>query len=118
MTAPHPTDLHVGKRLRNRRYILGLTQKDIADALGIKFQQVQKYETGANRISASRLHQSAQALGVPASYFFDGLDADPHDDLAAATIDEAELLRNFRAAPAPLRAAILNISKIRTSMAA
>lgn len=118
MNTPHPTDIHVGKRLRTRRYMLGLTQNDIAVALGIKFQQVQKYETGANRISASRLHDAAKALRVPTSYFFEGLEGQQSDTLAAATTDEAQLLRNYRAAPEPIRRATLNVSKISTATAA
>ena len=66
-------DLHLGKRLRRRRRLLGLTQQQLAAAVGIRFQQIQKYECGANRISASRLWQLAEALEVPVSYFYDGL---------------------------------------------
>ena len=68
-------DLHLGKRLRRRRRLLGLTQQQLAVAVGIRFQQIQKYECGANRISAARLWQLAQALETPVSYFYDGLDA-------------------------------------------
>ena len=66
-------DLHLGKRLRRRRRLLGLTQQQLAIAVGVRFQQIQKYECGANRISAARLWQLAEALEVPVSYFFDGL---------------------------------------------
>jgi transcriptional regulator with XRE-family HTH domain len=66
-------DLHLGKRLRRRRRLLGLTQQQVADVVGIRFQQIQKYECGANRISAARLWQLSQALDVPVSYFYDGL---------------------------------------------
>jgi transcriptional regulator with XRE-family HTH domain len=66
-------DLHLGKRLRRRRRLLGLTQQQLAVAVGVRFQQIQKYECGANRISAARLWQLAEALEVPVSYFFDGL---------------------------------------------
>lgn len=66
-------DLHVGKRLRRRRRLLGLTQQQLADAVGIRFQQIQKYECGANRVSAARLWELAEALNVPAQYFYDGL---------------------------------------------
>lgn len=66
-------DLHLGKRLRRRRRLLGLTQQQLAVAVGIRFQQIQKYECGANRISAARLWQLAEALEVPVSYFYDGL---------------------------------------------
>jgi transcriptional regulator with XRE-family HTH domain len=66
-------DLHLGKRLRRRRRLLGLTQQQLAVAVGVRFQQIQKYECGANRISAARLWQLSEALEVPVSYFFDGL---------------------------------------------
>ena len=66
-------DLHLGKRLRRRRRLLGLTQQQVAEGVGIRFQQIQKYECGANRISAARLWQLAQVLDVQVSYFYDGL---------------------------------------------
>jgi transcriptional regulator with XRE-family HTH domain len=66
-------DLHLGKRLRRRRRLLGLTQQQVATAVGIRFQQIQKYECGANRISAARLWELSEALEVPVSYFYDGL---------------------------------------------
>lgn len=71
----HPIDLYVGKRLRQRRRLLGLTQQKLADAVGIRFQQIQKYESGANRISASRLWTLADALSVSVSYFFEGVES-------------------------------------------
>jgi transcriptional regulator with XRE-family HTH domain len=66
-------DLHLGKRLRRRRRLLGMTQQQLATAVGVRFQQIQKYECGANRISAARLWQLSEALDVPVSYFFDQL---------------------------------------------
>ena len=66
-------DTHVGQKIRARRTLLGLSQTELADVAGITFQQVQKYEKGTNRVGASRLQQFSQALGVPPSYFFDGL---------------------------------------------
>ncbi len=70
-------DVHLGKRLRRRRRLLGLTQQQLAGTVGVRFQQIQKYECGANRISASRLWQLSEALEVPVGYFYDGLsDAD------------------------------------------
>ena len=66
-------DLHLGRRLRRRRRLLGLTQQQLANQVGIRFQQIQKYECGANRISAARLWQLAEALESPVSYFYDGL---------------------------------------------
>lgn len=70
---PDPVDVHVGMRLRQRRTLLGMSQEKLAKAFGVSFQQVQKYERGANRISASRLHLLTKILDVPVSYFFEGL---------------------------------------------
>ena len=73
---PHPIDLHVGKRMRQRRTLLGLSQERLAEALGLTFQQVQKYERGANRVSASRLYELGRVLEVPIGYFFEELPND------------------------------------------
>ncbi len=70
---PNPVDVHVGGRVRMRRILISLSQEKLGDQLGLTFQQVQKYEKGSNRISASRLWQMAQILGVPVSFFFDDL---------------------------------------------
>ena len=69
----NPVDLHIGQRVRHRRWLLGMTQQQLAQAVGIRFQQIQKYESGANRISASRLWDLARALDMPVSFFFEGL---------------------------------------------
>lgn len=74
--APNPVDVHVGARIKLRRTLLGLSQERLGDALGLTFQQVQKYERGANRVSASRLHDMARALEVPIGFFFDDLPAE------------------------------------------
>jgi transcriptional regulator with XRE-family HTH domain len=73
---PDPVDIHVGARVRTRRLLIGMNQETLARALGLTFQQVQKYEGGANRVSASRLSQIAEILGVPIAYFFTDLDPD------------------------------------------
>ena len=75
-------DRHLGKRLRQRRRSLGLTQQQIAEAVGVRFQQIQKYECGANRISAARLWLLAKALEAPVGAFFEGLgeEAEPAED--------------------------------------
>jgi transcriptional regulator with XRE-family HTH domain len=70
-----PTDKHVGSRLRMRRLMLDMSQADLADGLGLTFQQVQKYEKGTNRVSASRLQHLSQILQVPVSFFFEGAPA-------------------------------------------
>ena len=86
---PNPVDLHVGARIRLRRRMQGVSQERLAESLGLTFQQVQKYERGANRVSASKLYEIAATLRTPISYFFDGLD-DPASGRAAseASIDE------------------------------
>ena len=73
MRAPNPIDIHVGKRLRMRRLMLDMSQETLADALGLTFQQVQKYEKGANRVGASRLQRLCEILQVPVGFFFEGL---------------------------------------------
>jgi len=70
--APNPVDRHVGSRVRMRRMMLGMSQEKLGDALGLTFQQVQKYEKGTNRIGASRLQQISQILQVPVAFFFEG----------------------------------------------
>lgn len=99
---PNETDVQVGTRVRIRRVELGLSQTELANALGVTFQQVQKYEKGTNRIGASRLHAMAGVLRVPVSYFFpapgDGFDhgARPGEVLGLLGIPGAmDLLRNF-----------------------
>jgi transcriptional regulator with XRE-family HTH domain len=75
--APNPIDKHVGSRVRMRRMMLGMSQEKLGDALGLTFQQVQKYEKGTNRIGASRLQQISLILQVPVSFFFEGAPAPP-----------------------------------------
>ncbi len=70
---PHPIDVHVGSRVRRSRTLLGMNQNQLGEKLGITYQQIQKYETGFNRISASRLYQMTRILDVPVSFFFDGI---------------------------------------------
>lgn len=70
---PNPIDVHVGSRVRMRRMLVGLSQEKLGERLGLTFQQVQKYEKGSNRVSASRLYQMAQILGVPVQFFFEDL---------------------------------------------
>src|SRR5260370_16400881 len=70
---PNPIDVQVGSRVRLRRNMLGLSQEKLGAAIGLTFQQVQKYESGANRIGASRLHELRPVLDVPHSFFFDGM---------------------------------------------
>lgn len=96
-------DRHVGERIRRRRAELGMTQHDLALMLGISYQQVQKYETGANRVSAGRLFNMSQKLGCHIGYFFDGLNCDEQTEAAmehgAANRTTIELARNFSRLP-------------------
>ena len=82
----HPVDIEVGARIRQRRLLLGINQEALANRLGLSFQQVQKYEMGANRVSASRLSRLADILGVPIAYFFGGMVANE----AALTAEERQ----------------------------
>jgi transcriptional regulator with XRE-family HTH domain len=91
-------DQHVGARVRERRIMLGFTQQQLADLIGVTYQQAHKYERGINRISAGRLFEIARVLSVPVNYFFDGLD----DDARTASPRERmclELARNFAQIP-------------------
>ncbi|WP_031230837.1 helix-turn-helix domain-containing protein [Asticcacaulis sp. YBE204] len=85
---PNPIDVYVGERIRMRRKFLGLSQEALANSLGLTFQQVQKYERGSNRISASKLYQTARTLQAPISYFFEGVDAEVH---AETSVGEASV---------------------------
>ena len=102
----HPVDVHVGKRVRQRRWMLGMTQQQLAEQVGIKFQQIQKYETGMNRVSASRLWDIAEALDVPVSFFFEGLDGETAAPCAVGDArisrcdrEALELVRSYYAIP-------------------
>ena len=88
MKAPNPVDKYVGSRVRMRRLMLGMSQEKLGDALGLTFQQIQKYEKGANRIGASRLQQIATILQAPVSFFFEGAPASPG---AAGGFAEADI---------------------------
>src|SRR5260221_7115236 len=73
---PNPIDIHVGSRVRLRRTLLGMSQEKLGEAIGLTFQQVQKYERGANRVGASRLYDLSRVLDVPVSYFFEEIKAE------------------------------------------
>jgi transcriptional regulator with XRE-family HTH domain len=88
-------DIHLGKRMRRRRRLLGLTQQQLADSCGVRFQQIQKYECGANRVSAARLWLIAGALDVPVNYFYEGLEVHPAA-LVDPEADAPELVQTLR----------------------
>lgn len=83
-------DMHLGRRLRRRRRLLGLTQQELAVACGVRFQQIQKYECAANRMSAARLWQLAEVLEVPVSYFYEGLTRDEREEMALESASQAD----------------------------
>ena len=89
MSVPHPVDVHVGRRLRLKRTILGLSQEAIGKAIGVTFQQIQKYERGINRMGASRLYDFSRSLGVPVSYFFEGYGDYANDEMEQYALSEA-----------------------------
>jgi transcriptional regulator with XRE-family HTH domain len=110
----HPVDAHVGKRIRHRRWMVGMTQQQLADRVGIKFQQIQKYETGMNRVSASRLWDIAEALGVAVSFFFDGLgeaQAAGASDMMADK-EALELVRSYYAIPEAQRRRLFDLARV------
>lgn len=102
--SPNPVDLHVGGRVRMRRKMLGVSQERLAEALGLTFQQVQKYERGANRISASKLYDIARFLAVPVSYFFEGL-SDPTVSGGASDGSSEQFVHDFLMTPEGLELA-------------
>ena len=122
----HVVDVHVGKRIRQRRWLTGMTQQKLAELVGIKFQQIQKYETGANRVSASRLWDIADALGVPVSFFFEGLkdeegaDGQAVDGLPAdlmADKEAMELVRSYYAIPENQRRRLFELARVLSDVA-
>ncbi len=118
----HPVDVHVGMRARQRRWMVGMTQQQLGEKVGIKFQQIQKYETGMNRISASRLWDIANALDVPISYFFEGLegaDAKPAEAEARAAQGDLladkealELVRSYYSIPEAQRRRLFELARV------
>lgn len=123
----HPVDVHVGKRVRHRRWLVGMTQQQLAEKVGIKFQQIQKYETGMNRVSASRLWDIAAALSVPVSFFFEGLSEDSRSISEVETTDvpldilkdkEAlELVRSYYAIPETQRRRLFELARVLSDVA-
>lgn len=121
----HKVDVHVGKRIRQRRWLAGMTQQTLAELVGIKFQQIQKYETGTNRVSASRLWDIADALGVKVAYFFEGLE----EEQSAAASNQAapldvlgdkeamDLIRSYYAIPEDQRRRLFELARVLSDVA-
>lgn len=113
----HPVDVHVGKRIRHRRWMVGMTQQQLADAVGIKFQQIQKYETGMNRVSASRLWDIARTLGVQIGFFFEGLAGEEPSDIAQdkdvmANKEAMDLIRAYYSIPEAQRRRLFDLARV------
>src|SRR5712675_864180 len=98
-TRTQDVDRYVGARIRERRIILGLTQQQLADLIGVTYQQAHKYERGINRVSAGRLFEVARVLNVPVAYLFEGLDAEDHRPASPRERMCLELARNFAQIP-------------------
>ena len=122
----HPVDVHVGKRVRHRRWLVGMTQQQLAERVGIKFQQIQKYETGANRVSASRLWDIAETLQVPVSFFFEGLEdaassgSAPRDAIPSDLMGDKEaldLVRSYYAIPENQRRRLFELARVLSDVA-
>lgn len=123
----HLVDVHVGKRIRQRRWLVGMTQQKLAECVGIKFQQIQKYETGANRVSASRLWDIADALEVDVAFFFEGLREE--NEGASSASDTAvpadmmgdkeamDLIRSYYAIPENQRRRLFELARVLSDVA-
>ena len=121
----HPVDVHVGQRVRQRRWMVGMTQQQLGNKVGIKFQQIQKYETGMNRVSASRLWDISEALDVPIRFFFEGLDDAeaeqaketpvPGDILADK--EALELVRSYYSIPENQRRRLFELARVLSDVA-
>lgn len=127
---PHYVDVHVGKRVRHRRWLLGMTQQQLGERVGTKFQQIQKYETGANRVSASRLWDISVSLSAPVEFFYSGLPEHQKpaptptplslvSDTTAAEMKErissretTELIRIYYAIPETQRRRLLDLARV------
>jgi transcriptional regulator with XRE-family HTH domain len=121
----HVVDVHVGKRIRQRRWLVGMTQQRLAELVGIKFQQIQKYETGANRVSASRLWDIADSLEVDVAFFFEGLKSEGQDRPKTNAMPEdmmgdkeaMDLVRSYYAIPENQRRRLFELARVLSDVA-
>lgn len=104
-------DRHVGQQLRKARILRDMSQEELAAAINLTFQQVQKYERGMNRISASRMYQISKILRVRPAYFFEGLPEDEYEEIVSFTIEHINLIKHYEAAPADLRKEFIKLLK-------
>lgn len=108
-----PVDVHVGRRLKEMRLLKGLSQSALGERVGVTFQQIQKYERGANRLSSSMLWHAAEALDVPVSYFFDQFRPDqPIAEQVQPSADEIALVRHFRRLPQRLQRKLSELAEV------
>jgi transcriptional regulator with XRE-family HTH domain len=117
MSEPNPVAVHVGAHIKERRVTLGMSQERLGEALGLTFQQIQKYERGDNRVCASRLYGLARVLDVPVSFFFDGLDGigDPSQDTITMDREASALVRAYYRITGPItRHKVLELIKSMT----
>ena len=117
----HPVDVHVGQRVRRRRWLVGMTQQQLAEKVGIKFQQIQKYETGMNRVSASRLWDIAEVLEVPVSFFFEDINRESSSGNSSSSSvpsdimgnkEAIELVRSYYAIPENQRRRLFDLARV------
>ncbi|WP_025056683.1 helix-turn-helix domain-containing protein [Sulfitobacter noctilucicola] len=123
----HKVDVYVGQRIRQRRWLTGMTQQRLAELVGIKFQQIQKYETGANRVSASRLWDIADALGVTVAFFFDGLKSEAPEKTGKAEEnipvdvmgdkEAMDLIRSYYSIPEDQRRRLFELARVLSDVA-
>lgn len=121
----HPVDMHVGRRIRHRRWLKGMTQQQLAECVGIKFQQIQKYETGANRVSASRLWDIATALEVEISFFFEGIESQETDAPSKESVpadlmgdkEALDLVRSYYSIPENQRRRLFELARVLSDVA-
>lgn len=107
---PRPVDIHVGRRLHDRRILMGLSQEQLGESVGVTFQQIQKYERGANRVSASRLWEFSRIMGVPVSWFFDEFDGHGNSqDRPPIKREALQLVRYFSACPRDIQEQLLSL---------
>ncbi len=125
---PHLVDIHVGKRIRHRRWLVGMTQQQLAESVGIKFQQIQKYETGANRVSASRLWDIAASMDVNVAFFFEGVEAGQAADKVQTPArggpadllgdkEALDLVRSYYAIPENQRRRLFDLARVLSDVA-
>tara|TARA_R110000787_G_scaffold11003_10_gene36796 strand:+ start:7742 stop:8116 length:375 start_codon:yes stop_codon:yes gene_type:complete len=123
---PHKVDVHVGQRIRQRRWLVGMTQQKLAEMVGIKFQQIQKYETGANRVSASRLWEIADALDIDVAHFFEGIENEKvnagstRSNVPADLVGDKEamdLVRSYYAIPENQRRRLFELARVLSDVA-